>query len=222
MIFISLASACRGIYLGNIVVTIEQTKEEVKVIALEELFADFALEPQEIAKPVPTKLKTALKQLNLGMSSDSVTRGNDYLERLIGECHLFLPEVKKWQNYWDCCLAYKVEDFWLRFQLDLFLSENKELVILDWSGREHNPLLPLQVYLLCLKLNLPPSMVRTVGLISTPLSEERRINFKRISYYSNDLVIARQTLEDALESMGNPFSFSNGSDKSELSREQII
>lgn len=197
---------------------------ESRVIELEQLFASRDLLSEQ-SKPITNKLRTILRQLDLNLEIDPASIKNRYLKRLLDECRLFLNEAFEWQNYWEYNLAYKVEGCWLKCSLDLMISSEGEILLLDWSGIENNPLLPMQVYLVCLKLNIAPNKVRTVSLVANSLKEERLICFVRQNYYTNDLVIAKQNLEEALGAYDKGLllpSESNWESVEESSLEEIL
>ena len=100
--------------------------------------------------PITLKLRTLLRQIDAGIDNEQVLANNSYLNRLVTECRLFLPEMfsPEWTKNWGCQVAVMLGESWLQCELDLLRSEDKQLKIINWSGIESSPLTLARAYLL--------------------------------------------------------------------------
>jgi len=167
---------------------------ETRVIDLNELYPDIA------RMPVSSKLRTYLRQVSLKIAQEKVLDNNPYLDRLVTETSLFLPEMflDCWVKHWEYQLAIKLEDSWLNTSLDFAINRENEILIIDWSGIESDLIAVAQAYLLSQRLDSQPQNVSVVSLIANSLNEDRRINFVRRLFGDNDFYICQQELNERL------------------------
>ncbi len=170
--------------------------KQVQSIDLSELYPNL-----ERGMPVTSKLRTLLRQIDLKIATQQMLQNNSYLTRLLNECKLFLPEMfhPQWSKNWGFSLAGKVQGGWVRSILDLMISTEQEVRVVDWSGIEINPIAIAQTYLLCQKLDLAPDRVSIISLASNDLKSDLRIKFVRNRVGDNDFVICEQELRERLE-----------------------
>lgn len=178
---------------------------QVKVIVnLSELYPD-----RDRGMPVTPKLRTLLRQISIGIDVRKIVENNPYLARLMTECQLLFPEVfnKKLNQHWDYQVAWQFEGGWLESLLDLVAMQDRNMLIIDWSGLEvsaiakrgRSPIATAQAYILCQRLKLPPNKISIISLLTNDLKADRRICFSRRRVFTNDLVICEQELEERLD-----------------------
>lgn len=176
-------------------------EEQVRIIDVFQLYPDL-----EQGMPVYSNLRTLLKQIDLKINWQEITNNNSYLDRLLKECQLFLPEMfdHNWQKNWDTQLACQLEKrWWIKSVLDILTCDNGfnngKVIIIDWSGLKINPIATAQAYILCQKLNLAPTKISIVSLTANKLVSDLNIDFNRRKVFTNDLVICQQELESRIE-----------------------
>ena len=175
-------------------------EEQVRIIDVFQLYPDL-----EQGMPVYSNLRTLLKQIDLKINWQEITKSNSYLDRLLKECQLFLPEMfdHNWQKNWDTQLACQLEKWWIKSVLDVLSCNNGfnngKVIIIDWSGLKVNPIATAQAYILCQKLNLAPTKISIVSLTANKLVSDLNIDFNRRKVFTNDLVICKQELESRIE-----------------------
>jgi hypothetical protein len=105
------------------------------IVNLSELYPDLGQ-----GMPVTPKLRTLLRQISMGIDVQKIVEHNPYLARLITECQLLFPEVfnKKLNQNWDYQVAWQFEGGWLESLLDLVVMQDRNILIVDWSGLEIN------------------------------------------------------------------------------------
>ena len=167
---------------------------ETRVIDLNELYPDLK------RMPVSFKLRIYLRQVSLKIAPEKILENNSYLDRLVTETSLFLPEMflDRWVKHWEYQLAIKLEDSWLNTSLDFAINRENEILIIDWSGIESDRIAVAQAYLLSQRLGSQPQNVSVVSLIANPLNKDRRINFIRRLFGDNDFYICQQELNERL------------------------
>ena len=108
-------------------------KIRIESIDLSELYPDL-----ETGRPVTTKLRTLLRQVDLKIDTQNLLENNSYLNRLVTECKLFLPEMfqSRWKKNWEFPLAGKIKGTLIKSSADLIISPEQEITIVDWSGVE--------------------------------------------------------------------------------------
>lgn len=150
--------------------------------------------------PITGKLRTLLRQIDAGIDNEQVLANNSYLNRLVTECRLFLPEMfsPEWTKNWGCQVAVMLGESWLQCELDLLRSEDKQLKIINWSGIESSPLTLARAYLLTKKLNLSPKDVSVVSLIANSLKNGSRIKFARRTFTESDFCYCDRDLRQRL------------------------
>ena len=175
-------------------------KDRIRIesIDLSELYPDL-----EKGRPVTTKLRTLLRQVDLKIDTQSILENNSYLDRLVTECKLFLPEMfqSRLPKSWEFPLARKMKETLIKSSTDLIIFPEREVTIIDWTGIEINPVARAKAYLLCQQLNLTPARISIVTLISNDLKSDLRIKFSRKVISNNDLVICERDLRERLESI---------------------
>ena len=167
---------------------------ETRVIDLNELYPDVA------RMPVSSKLRTYLRQVSLKIAPEKMLENNSYLDRLVTETSLFLPEMflDRWVKHWEYQVAIKQEDSWLNTSLDFAVDRENEVLIVDWSGIQGDRIAVAQAYLLSQRLGFEPQNISVVSLMTNPLNEDRRINFIRRLFGDNDFYICQQELNERL------------------------
>ncbi len=141
-----------------------------------------------------------LRQIDAGIDNEQVLANNSYLNRLVTECRLFLPEMfsPEWSRNWGCQVAVMLGESWLQCELDLLRSEDKQLKIINWSGIESSPLTLARAYLLTKKLNLSSNDVSVVSLIANSLKNGSRIKFARRTFTESDFCYCDRDLRQRL------------------------
>ena len=178
----------------------DSNEEQVRIIDVSQLYPDL-----EQGIPVSSNLRTLLKQIDLKINWQEITKSNSYLDRLLKECQLFLPEMfdHNWQKNWDTQLAYQLEKWWIKSVLDVLTCDNGfnngNAIIIDWSGLKVNPIATAMAYILCQKLNLAPTKISIVSLTANTLVSDLNIDFNRRKVFTNDLIICKQELESRIE-----------------------
>ncbi|MBE9045581.1 hypothetical protein IQ255_14410 [Pleurocapsales cyanobacterium LEGE 10410] len=167
---------------------------ETRVIDLNELYPDVE------RMPVSLKLRTYLRQVSLKIAQEKVLDNNPYLDRLVTETSLFLPEMflDRWVKHWEYQVAIKQEGSWVNSSLDFAVDRENEVSIVDWSGIESDRIAVALAYLLSQRLGSQPQNISVVSLIANPLNEDRRINFIRRLFGDNDFYICQQELNERL------------------------
>ena len=125
---------------------------------------------------------------------------NSYLDRLVTETSLFLPEMflDRWEKHWEYQVAIKQGGSWVSLSLDFAINREDEILIIDWSGMECDRIAVAQAYLLSQRLSFEPQNISVVSLMTNPLNEDRRINFIRRLFGDNDFYICQQELDERL------------------------
>ena len=156
--------------------------------------------PDAERMPVSSKLRTYLRQVSLNITPEKMLENNSYLDRLVTETSLFLPEMflDRWVKHWEHQLAIKLEGSWLNTSLDFAINRENEILIIDWSGMQGDRIALAKAYLLSLRLGFEPQNISVVSLIANPLNEDRRINFIRRLFGDNDFYICQQDLSERL------------------------
>ncbi|NJL51240.1 MAG: hypothetical protein HC930_01685 [Hydrococcus sp. SU_1_0] len=159
--------------------------------------------------PVTPKLRTLLRQISIGIDVREIVENNPYLARLMTECRLLFPEVfnLKLNKHWDYQVAWQFEGGWVASLLDLVAMQDRNMLIIDWSGLEVNaiakrgrsPIATAQAYILCQQLKLPPNKISIISLLTNDLKADRRICFGRRRIFTNDLVVCEQELGERLD-----------------------
>ena len=167
---------------------------ETRVIDLNELYPDVA------RMPVSSKLRTYLRQVSLKIAPEKILENNSYLDRLVTETSLFLPEMflDRWEKHWEYQVAIKQGGSWVSLSLDFAINREDEILIIDWSGMECDRIAVAQAYLLSQRLSFEPQNISVVSLMTNPLNEDRRINFIRRLFGDNDFYICQQELNERL------------------------
>ena len=167
---------------------------ETRVIDLNELYPDLK------RMPVSFKLRIYLRQVSLKIAPEKILENNSYLDRLVTETSLFLPEMflDRWEKHWEYQVAIKQGGSWVSLSLDFAINREDEILIIDWSGMECDRIAVAQAYLLSQRLNFQPQNVSVVSLIANSLNEDRRINFVRRLFGNNDFYICQQELSERL------------------------
>ncbi|NJO95042.1 MAG: hypothetical protein HC764_02415 [Pleurocapsa sp. CRU_1_2] len=174
------------------------------IVNLSELYPDLGQ-----GMPVTPKLRTLLRQISIGIDVQKIVENNPYLARLITECQLLFPEVfnKKLNKHWDYQVAWQFEGGWLESLLDIVAMQDRNMLIIDWSGLEVNaiakrgrsPIATAQAYIVCQQLKLPPNKISIISLLTNDLKANHRICFGRRRIFTNDLVICEQELKERLD-----------------------
>jgi hypothetical protein len=182
------------------------------IVNLSELYPDLGQ-----GMPVTPKLRTLLRQISMGIDVQKIVENNPYLARLITECQLLFPEVfnKKLNKHWDYQVALQFEGRWLESMLDIVAMQDRNMLIIDWSGLEVNaiakgvaepivkrgrsPIATAQAYILCQQLKLPPNKISIISLLTNDLKANHRICFGRRRIFTNDLVVCEQELKERLD-----------------------
>ena len=167
---------------------------ETRVIDLNELY------PDAERMPVSSKLRTYLRQVSLKIAPEKMLENNSYLDRLVTETSLFLPEMflDRWVKHWKYQVAIALEGVWVSSSLDFAVNRENEILVIDWSGMQSDRTAVAQAYLLSQRLNFQPQNVSVVSLIANSLNEDRRINFVRRLFGNNDFYICQQELSERL------------------------
>ena len=165
-----------------------------RVVDLNELY------PDAERMPVSSKLRTYLRQVSLNITPEKMLENNSYLDRLVTETSLFLPEMflDRWEKHWEYQLAIKLEGSWISLSLDFAVDRENKIVVIDWSGMQGDRIAVAQAYLLSQRLGFEPQNISVVSLMTNPLNEDRRINFIRRLFGDNDFVICQQELSERL------------------------
>ncbi|MGL6337604.1 MAG: hypothetical protein ACRC80_00505 [Waterburya sp.] len=166
----------------------------MKIIEVSQLY------PAQEGKSISIKLKTLLKQINYQINNQSLLQNNSYLNRLVIECKLFLPEIFNGQfvQHWDYQVAIKLYGNWLQCSIDWLKSPDNQVKIIDWSGIEANPLVVAKAYLLAQRLDISPNNISIVSLIINPLTSDRRINFVKKTLSQDLFMVCEQDLNQRL------------------------
>jgi hypothetical protein len=149
--------------------------------------------------PITNQLRLFLQEKDIGVSNQQFLLQNSYLDRLVKECELFVPEIvyNNWFRFWEYQASYQFEAGWVESIFDWAIDQdNSEIRIFDWLGRENNPIAIAQAYLLHQKPELKPYNISIVTLTNNP--GDRRINFNRYKVSDNDLVIVEQEINKRL------------------------
>ena len=165
-----------------------------RVVDLNQLY------PDAERMPVSSKLRTYLRQVSLNITQEKILENNSYLDRLVTESSLFLPEMflERWVKHWEYQSAIKLEGSWLNTSLDFAINRENEVLIVDWSGVKCDRIAVAQDYLLSQRLGSEPKNISIVSLIANPLNKDRRINFVRRLFGGNDFYICQQELSERL------------------------
>lgn len=174
------------------------------IVNLSELYPDLGQR-----MPVTPKLRTLLRQISIGIDVQKIVENNPYLARLITECQLLFPEVfnQKLNKHWDYQVAWQFEGGLLESMLDIVAMQDRNILIIDWSGLEVNaiakrgghPIATAQAYILCQQLKLPPNKISIISLLTNNLKADHRICFGRRRIFTKDLVICEQELKERLD-----------------------
>ena len=165
-----------------------------RVVDLNQLY------PDAERMPVSSKLRTYLRQVSLKIAPEKMLENNPYLDRLVTETSLFLPEMflDRWEKHWEYQVAIALEGVWVSSSLDFAVDRENEILIVDWSGIESDRIALAKAYLLSQRLGLEPKNISVVSLMANPLNEDRRINFVRRLFGDNDFYICQQELSERL------------------------
>ena len=165
-----------------------------RVVDLNQLY------PDAERMPVSSKLRIYLRQVSLKIAPEKMLENNSYLDRLVTETSLFLPEMflDRWVKHWEYQVAIKQEGSWVSSSLDFAVDRENEVLIVDWSGVKCDRIAVAQAYLLSQRLDSQPQNVSVVSLIANSLNKDRRINFVRRLFGSNDFYICQQELSERL------------------------
>jgi hypothetical protein len=166
------------------------------IVNLSELYRDLGQ-----GMPVTPKLRTLLRKISMGIDVQKIVENNPYLARLMTECQLLFPEVfnKKLNQHWDYQVAWQFEGGWLESLLDIIAMQDRNMLIIDWSGLEVNAIATAQAYIVCQQLKLPPNKISIISLLTNNLKANHRICFGRRRIFTNDLVICEQELKERLD-----------------------
>ena len=165
-----------------------------RVVDLNELY------PDAERMPVSSKLRTYLRQVSLKIAPEKMLENNSYLDRLVTETSLFLPEMflDRWEKHWEYQVAIALEGIWVSSSLDFAVDRENEVLTVDWSGIQGDRIAVAQAYLLSQRLGFEPQNISVVSLMTNPLNEDRRINFIRRLFGDNDFYICQQELDERL------------------------
>lgn len=165
-----------------------------RVVDLNQLY------PDAERMPVSSKLRIYLRQVSLKIAPEKMLENNSYLDRLVTETSLFLPEMflNRWVKHWEYQVAIKQEGSWVNSSLDFAVDRENEVLIVDWSGIQGDRIAVAQAYLLSQRLGFEPQNISVVSLMTNPLNEDRRINFIRRLFGDNDFYICQQELGERL------------------------
>jgi hypothetical protein len=146
------------------------------IVNLSELYPDLVQ-----GMPVTPKLRALLRQISIGIDVQKIVENNPYLARLMTECRLLFPEVfnKKLNKHWDYQVAWQFKGEWLKSLLDIVAMQDRNMLIIDWSGLEVNAIATAQAYILCQQLKLPPNKISIISLLTNDLKANHRICFGR-------------------------------------------
>ena len=99
-------------------------KIRIESIDLSELYPDL-----ETRRPVTTKLRTLLRQVDLKIDNQSILENNSYLDRLVAECKLFLTEMfqSRLPKSWEFPLARKMKETLIKSSTDLIIFPEREV-----------------------------------------------------------------------------------------------
>jgi hypothetical protein len=172
----------------------KQSGTVARVVDLNELY------PDAERMPVSSKLRTCLRQVSLNITPEKMLENNSYLNRLVTETSLFLPEMflDRWVKHWEYQVAIALKGLWVSSSLDFAVDRENEVLIVDWSGMQGNRIALAKAYLLSQRLGLEPKNISVVSLMPNPLNEDRRINFIRRLFGDNDFYICLQELSERL------------------------
>ena len=103
-----------------------------RVVDLNQLYPDAG------RMPVSSKLRTYLRQVSLNITPEKMLENNSYLDRLVTETSLFLPEMflDRWEKHWEYQVAIVLEGVWVSSSLDFAIDRENETLIIDWSGMQ--------------------------------------------------------------------------------------
>lgn len=204
IIDLSLAGVLGEVFLQLDIKMNDSKKTGVEIVNLSELYPDLGQ-----GMPVTLKLRTLLRQISIGIDVQKIVENNPYLARLMTECQLLFPEVfnKKLNKHWDYQVAWQFEGGWLESMLDIVAMQDRNMLIIDWSGLEVNaiakhgrsPIATAQAYILCQQLKLPPNKISIISLLTNDLKANHRICFGRRRIFTNDLVICEHELGARLD-----------------------
>lgn len=171
------------------------------MLSLLELFPDLQSLNLD-KKTLPKQLKLFLQQKDLKIDNDSLLNHNPYLNRLVKECELFLPEIiyDNWQRLWDYQIAQIFEGNWLDSIFDWAINpENSEAVIFDWLGVKNNPVARARAYLLHQKPELFDYNISIAYLARNPLPSARCIEITRQTIEPQELVIIEREIGERIK-----------------------
>ena len=165
-----------------------------RVVDLNQLY------PDAERMPVSSKLRIYLRQVSLKIAPEKMLENNSYLDRLVTETSLFLPEMflDRWVKHWEYQVAIKQEGSWVSSSLDFAVNRENEILVIDWSGMQGDRIAVAQAYLLSQRLGSEPKNISVVSLMANPLNKDRRINFIRRLFGDNDFYICLQELSERL------------------------
>lgn len=165
-----------------------------RVVDLNELY------PDAERMPVSSKLRTYLRQVSLKIAPEKMLENNSYLDRLVTETSLFLPEMflDRWVKHWEYQVAIALEGVWVGSSLDFAVNRENEILTVDWSGMQGDRIALAKAYLLSQRLGFEPQNISVVSLMANPLNEDRRINFIRRLFGDNDFYICQQEFSERL------------------------
>ena len=156
--------------------------------------------PDAERMPVSSKLRTYLRQVSLNITPEKMLENNSYLDRLVTETSLFLPEMflDRWVKHWEYQVAIALEGVWVGSSLDFAVNRENEILTVDWSGMQGDRIALAKAYLLSQRLGFEPQNISVVSLMANPLNEDRRINFIRRLFGDNDFYICQQEFSERL------------------------